>query len=192
MPQKVVTDHQGHSVEFTIALMFKQDVRVFWLIFKVQVTSNFFSHPVTFLSYPVRIGSLLICALMELALSRHEGLFRRSVSTRIFLPRKSSSRRRVALSRSFGSEGDSVKLGSLLSSKAWLGRIVCRKRNYFYVLHKTETYDISLSTHFKTNILSSHTANYLKKLQHLPCSLLDKSLHLSRGDASVGASAGVE
>ena len=146
------------------------------------------------MSYPVRIGSLLICVLMELALSRHEGLFRRSVSTRIFLPGKSSSRRRVALSRSFKSEGDSVKLGSLLSSKAWLGRIVCRKRNYFYVLHKTETYDIFLATHFnfKTNILSSHTANYLKKLQHLPCSLLDKSLHLSRGDAGVGASAGVE
>ena len=54
------------------------------------------------------MSSLLICVLLALALSLHEGRFRLPVSTRMFLPAKSSSRRRVGdLSRIVSSVGDS-------------------------------------------------------------------------------------
>ena len=67
-----------------------------------------FIHRGSFWVHPPRMSSLLICVLLALALSLHEGRFRLPVSTRMFLPAKSSSRRRMGdVSRINSSVGDS-------------------------------------------------------------------------------------
>ena len=99
------------------------------------------------------MSSLLICVLLELALSLQEGRFRLPVSTRVFLPAKSSSRRRVGdLSRINSSVGDSesvelelvdlyIKMAESSAKLQFSGFVyfVHALANYFY-LHLAATF----------------------------------------------------